>query len=201
MIAEISDWLAKHYIELLATITGLIYLAFSIRGHILLWPFGIITSLLYVYVCFKSGIYADMGINAYYVVISVYGWIHWAFRGAGEKAELPVSRLKMRLSLILLLITVVIFFFIAYVLNNYTDSTIGWWDAFTTALSITATWMLARKILEHWLIWIVVDSVSVGLYIYKGLYPTVLLFAVYTSLAILGFYEWKKLWRKEQNQS
>ena len=199
MINEISSWLAHHYIELLATITGLIYLGFSVKGHILLWPFGILTSGLYVYVYFTSGIYADMGINVYYVVISIYGWIHWTFRGGSENVELPVSRLTRVQTLILLLITIVIFFLIAYALNNYTDSNIGWWDAFTTALSITATWMLTRKILEHWLLWIVVDSVSVGLYVYKGLYITVLLFVVYTTMAVLGYYEWKRQWRKEQS--
>jgi nicotinamide mononucleotide transporter len=86
----------------------------------------------------------------------------------------------------------VLFGIIAFILINFTDSEIPYWDAFTTAGSFVATWMLARKIIEHWLIWIIVDSVSLGLYIYKGLYATVILFAVYTLLAVMGYIEWKK---------
>jgi nicotinamide mononucleotide transporter len=199
IISKFLQWLLVNYIEILATITGLIYLVYSVKGKILLWPFGIITSALYVYVFFRSKIYADMGINIYYVIISIYGWIHWSTGVNTEKHEIPVLRLKLKLGLILALITLIIFIIIAYILNNYTDSDIAYWDAFVTAASITATWMLARKIMEHWLVWIVVDAISMALYIYKGLYPTVLLFAVYSSLAVTGYFEWKKQW-KVQNQ-
>jgi nicotinamide mononucleotide transporter len=195
IISKAFQWLFDNYIEILATITGLIYLVYSVRGNILLWPFGLITSALYVYVFFMSKIYADMGINIYYVIISIYGWIHWSTGEKSDKNELPVSRLKLRLSLILGLITLGIFCIIAYILKNFTDSDIAYWDAFVTAASITATWMLARKIMEHWLLWVVVDGISIGLYIYKGLYPTVVLFVVYTSLAVTGYHEWKKQWK------
>jgi nicotinamide mononucleotide transporter len=195
IISKAFHWLFDNYIEILATITGLIYLVYSVKGNILLWPFGLITSALYVYVFFMSKIYADMGINIYYVIISIYGWIHWSSGDNSEKNELPVSRLELRLGLILGLITLIIFCIIAYILKNFTDSDIAYLDAFVTAASITATWMLARKIMEHWLFWVVVDGISIGLYIYKGLYPTVLLFVVYTSLAVTGYYEWRKQWK------
>ena len=103
--------------------------------------------------------------------------------------------MNLRQGLLLLLVSIVIFILIAFILKRYTDSDIILLDSFTTSLSIVATWMLARKIMEHWIIWIVVDSVSAALYIYKGLYPTVILFAIYTVLAILGYIEWKKQWR------
>jgi nicotinamide mononucleotide transporter len=197
IISKAFHWLFGNYIEILATITGLIYLVYSVKGNILLWPFGLITSALYVYVFFMSKIYADMGINIYYVIISIYGWIHWSSGENSEKKELPLSRLKLRLGLILGLITLIIFCIIAYFLKNFTDSDIAYWDAFVTAASITATWMLARKIMEHWLFWVVVDGISIGLYIYKGLYPTVLLFVVYTSLAVTGYHEWRKQWKAQ----
>ncbi len=191
-------WLLEHYIEVAGTITGLIYLVYSVRGSILLWPFGILTSALYIYVFFVSKFYADMGLNVYYLVISVYGWIHWAKGGSSEqKAELAISRVTVRSALWYLLWTGIFFVIIAFVLKDFTDSPVPFWDAFTTAASIVATYMLARKIMEHWLIWIVVDAVSAGLYIYKGLYPTVLLFAVYTTLAVTGYFEWKRQWIKE----
>ncbi|MGD2033429.1 MAG: nicotinamide riboside transporter PnuC [Bacteroidales bacterium] len=196
-IAEVIWWILVNYIEILATLTGLIYLVYSVKGKKLLWVFGLITSLLYVYVFFRSKIYADMGINVYYVIISIYGWIHWS-RPSDHSRELPVSKLNPAKGLVLVLISILLFAVIAFILMNFTDSDIALWDAFTTSLSIVATWMLARKILEHWIVWIIVDSVSAGLYVYKGLYPTVLLFVVYTTLAVFGYYEWRKLWKIQE---
>ncbi len=200
--AEIIDvmlrWLFGHYIEVLATLTGLIYLVYSVQGKIQLWFFGIITSALYVYVYFKSGIYALMCINMYYVVISIYGWLHWSFPGNKNKQELPVTRLNLRLFLYLMSISLVLFLVIIFVLKRYTNSDVAVWDAFITAFSITATWMLARKILEHWLIWIVVDIVALILSINKGLYPTVVLYAFYTTLALLGYKEWLTQWKDQK---
>jgi nicotinamide mononucleotide transporter len=198
-IDTVLNWILKNYIEIIATITGLIYLLYSIRGNILLWVYGLITSLLYVYVFFNSKIYADMGINVYYVVISIYGWANWNKKGEGNKKELPITKLSLGHSMVLLAITIAIFGLIAYILHKFTDSAIIFWDSFITAGSITATWMLARKIMEHWLIWVVVDALSIGLYIYKGLYPTVFLFLVYTTLAVVGYFEWKKQWKVQEN--
>ena len=98
--------------------------------------------------------------------------------------------------MILLLITTVTFLGIGVILKRYTDSPMPFWDAFTTAASFTATWMLARKILEHWILWIIVDAVSMGLYLYRDLYPTLILFAIYTSMAIIGYIEWKKTYTR-----
>jgi nicotinamide mononucleotide transporter len=193
-------WLLENYIEILATITGLIYLVYSVRGDVFLWFFGIITSALYVYVFFGAKIYADMSINIYYVFISIYGWHHWIKGRKGNQKELPVSHITRKQIVSLSAVTLIIFIFIAFILNNFTDSDIAVFDAITTSASITATWMLARKILEHWLVWIVVDALSIVLYIYKGLFPTVILFVFYTTLAILGYIEWRKKWEQQKLQ-
>ncbi|HDR88582.1 MAG TPA: nicotinamide riboside transporter PnuC [Bacteroidetes bacterium] len=190
------DWIIHHLnlvIEIFGAVTGLIYLYFSIRQNIWLWPLGIFTSSVYIYVFFVSKFYADMGLQGYYLVVSIYGWYHWLHGASGNRSdELPVSRTSRRQWVVLLIITLVLFVLMAWVLERFTDSDVPRWDAFTTAASITATWMLARKLLEHWLIWVVVDAVSMGLYVYKGLYPTVGLFAVYTLMAVKGYVEWKK---------
>lgn len=186
------EWLKSDYIELLGALAGFVYLMLSIRQHIYLWPFGIITSVLYVIVFYTQKFYADMGLQVYYVVISIYGWYHWKFGKKKDSAKLPVGRLKTKHWMYHFFIITIIFFVILWILVNYTDSDVPIGDAFTTALSITATWMLAQKKLEHWILWIVVDLVSMGLYIYKGMYPTVALFFLYTSLAIVGFREWRK---------
>ena len=171
-------------------IFSILYLYFSIRQNILLWPMGIASALLYMVVFFQSKFYADMGLNGYYVVISIYGWFLWKRGKEEQESGLPVSRLGKKNAAILLLITAVAFVGIGIVLKEYTDSPVPFWDAFTTAVSFTATWMLARKILENWILWIIVDLVSMGLYLYRGLYPTLLLFGIYTTMAVIGYYKW-----------
>ena len=193
MLNEILSWLKDNYIELFGALTGFVYIYFSIKEKIWLWPWGIATSSFLAVVFFDSKFYADMGLQIYYVIISIYGWIHWAKKGkAFEEKELPVLKLSAGLSLRLLLFTLLIFFGIAFLLIKFTDSPLPWWDSFTTSLSIVATWMLARKYIEQWLIWILVDVVSTGLYIYRELYLTAVLMTVYGILAIVGYREWKK---------
>ena len=189
----IGKWLAENYIEILGVITSLIYLNFSVRQSILLWPFGFLSSALFIYIFFINRFYADMSLQGYYLLISIYGWYHWA-RGTHKNNSdaLPVTRIKSVTAISLFIIFIGLWFIIAIVLIHFTDSDVPWGDAFTTAGSIVATWMLARKILEHWIIWIIVDAVSVGLYLYKDMYPTVFLYIIYTVIAIYGFFAWKR---------
>jgi len=187
------SWFSEHYIEVLGCVTGLIYLYFSIKQIIWLWPLGILTSFFYIFVFFNEKFYAGMVLQVYYFFISIYGWYYWL---KGEKEESKdlgnVKITSLKEWFIFLLVTLLLTVIIGYVLDNYTDSPLPYWDAFTSSGSIIATWMLARKYLENWLFWIIVDFFSMGTYFYKGLYPTVLLFFVYTSLAFIGYITWKK---------
>ena len=190
-------WLIENWIEVFGVISGLLFLYFEIKENYLMWPLGLITSALYFVIFFKSKFYADMSLQIYYVAISVYGWYFWTKGGQTDKKEdVPITKLNFRQSIMYLIISIVLFLIYAEILVEYTDSPLPYWDSFTTALSIVATFMLTRKIIEQWLVWIVVDAVSLGLYIYKGLYPTSILFAVYTLLAVLGYIQWKKSYNK-----
>jgi len=193
MSALILEWLLGNKIELLGAILGILYIFFSIRQNILTWPTGLLTSALYVIVFSRARLYADMGLQVYYVGISLYGWYFW-LRGKkpAQKKQVPVRAATKKLQLTLLLTSLILYVIILYILLNFTDSDVPYMDSLTTALSIVATWMLAKKYIGHWLIWIFVDVVSAGLYIYKGLWPTVILFIIYTIMAILGYLEWKK---------
>jgi nicotinamide mononucleotide transporter len=135
-----------------------------------------------------------MALQGYYAVISIYGWIHWVAGGktAGSGGKLPLSRLSWSLSWKLILVWILLWITIAMVLDRLTDSTIPVWDALTTAGGIVATWMLARKILEQWIFWIVIDTVSVALYLWQGLYVTSILFVLYIVMAVIGYRKWKK---------
>jgi nicotinamide mononucleotide transporter len=190
---HIIEWLSGNYMELLGAVLGFLYIIFSIRQNILTWLTGLLTSTLYIYVFFVSKFYADMALQVYYVFISIYGWYHWIKGKPNDSGKkLAVNRLSLQTGIALAVISVILYFLIFFILKNYTDSPVPCGDAITTSLSIVATWMLARKILEHWLIWIFVDTLSMGLYIYKSLWPTTVLFFVYTVMAYIGFIKWKK---------
>ena len=188
------DWAFSNKVELSGTFFGLVYIWFSIRQIIYTWPAGIITSVLYCWVFLVAKFYAGMGLQAYYLVISIYGWWCWQKGGDSDSGEIKlfVSYCSRNLWVKLFFINLLFTSLMYYLLGRYTDSPIPFGDAFTTSLSIIATWMLARKKIEQWLIWVFIDLVSVGLYIYRGLYTTVVLFIVYAVMAVIGFYEWRK---------
>ena len=187
------EWLLANKIEILGAILGILYIIFSIKQNVLTWPTGLLTSALYVIVFFQSKFYADMGLQVYYVVISVYGWYYW-LKGEKNKDEnrVLVKSVSSKLRIKLTMSTVIIYFTILFILIQFTDSDVPFMDSMTTALSIVATWMLARKYIEHWLIWIFVDLFSSGLYVYKNLWPTAVLFIIYTTMAVFGYYQWKE---------
>ena len=185
-------YLQANWIELAGSVLSIIYLYLSIKQRVSLWIFGFLCSLLYVVVFFQSKFYADMSLQFYYLGVSVLGWISWKAGKPENRKELPVKRTTPLSGAIILVIALVLYFLYYFILSEYTDSPLPKADAFTTALSIVATWMLARKMIEHWWLWIIVDSVSAGLYFYKALYPTAILFVIYTIMAIIGYRQWKK---------
>ena len=185
-------YLQANWIELAGSVLSIIYLYLSIKQRVSLWIFGFLCSLLYVVVFFQSKFYADMSLQFYYLGVSAFGWISWKAGKPKNRKELPVKRTTPLSGAIILVIALVLYFLYYFILSEYTDSPLPKADAFTTALSIVATWMLARKMIEHWWLWIIVDSVSAGLYFYKALYPTAILFVIYTVMAIIGYRQWKK---------
>jgi nicotinamide mononucleotide transporter len=200
----ISDWISNNFIEIFGAVTGIVYVILEIRQTILLWPVGVITSAVYIWVFFTSKFYADMSLQGYYLVISCLGWYWWAKgtgqkkeeekgrMGEGEKEELQVTRLKLRTGMVLVIVFVLLYTAMWFVLTRLTDSPVPVRDSFITSLSIIATWMLAKKIYEHWYLWIVVNFVSAVLFLTRGLYPTAILYIVYGIMSFVGLIEWKK---------
>jgi nicotinamide mononucleotide transporter len=190
-IAEMS-WL-----EGVAVIFGIASVIYSIKKNILVFPTGMVSTLIYVYICLEYKLYADMGINAYYFGMSVYGWYLWS-RPTDEKEELPVtwlSKMGIVKSIILFLGSYAVLY---YVLANFTDSDVPYWDSFTTSSAFVGMWLMAKKKVENWIAWIITDIVSVPLYFYKGLMLTSFQFLFFTILATIGLIEWIKAVKKEQ---
>ena len=194
MLEILKNWFTNNYIELFGTITGFIYIILSIKQAIWLWPVGFISSAVYIVVFFQSTLYADMGLQVYYLIISAYGWIHWKNDNKQDVQKLKILSINIKQWIIVTVLIGILGIFLYYPLLKYTNASNPLFDSFVTSGSIIATWMLARKILEQWLIWIVVDGASILLFIIKHLYPTAILFGVYTILAIIGYLKWKKEW-------
>ena len=187
------DWLIKNWIEVAGALTGLVAIYFQIKEKVIFWPVSIVNVGLYIFVYFSSRLYAEVSLQSYYLVMSLYGWYYWSKGGAlSERKILPVTRCGNKLLIKLGAIFILVFTGMAYLLHRFTNTDVPVIDAFVTSLSFIATWLLAKKKIENWIIWIVVDSVSVGIYIYKGLYATIVLFAVLTVLAFVGYYQWKR---------
>jgi len=185
------------WLEIVGVVTGILYVILGVRQNKLLWPLGLITSAAYVIIFFQGKFYADMSLQVYYILISIYGWYYWS-KGdkRSETGQLSVVRITRKQVYITLLAFVFSWTGIYFLLYYLTDSTIPLGDSFTTALAIVATWMLTRKIIEQWYLWIIANLVSICLYIYKGLYPTVILYAVYAGMAVYGYIVWKKSMNK-----
>ena len=188
----ILEYIKTNWIEIVGAILSLIYLYLSIKQKLSLWFFGIISSLFYIVIFFQTKFYADMSLQFYYVVISIYGWINWKHGDDVAGKEMPAAQLTKRLFVNLCIATGLIYIIYYFILSRFTDSTIPKADSIVGALSIVGTWMLARKLIENWIVWIVADGLCVGLYFYKGLYPTAILFIIYTLMAAVGYWEWKK---------
>lgn len=187
-----------NYLEILGTVVGIIYLILEYRASIYLWIAGIIMPAIYIFVYYDAGLYADFGINVYYLFAAVYGWVVWKWgRKSKNTDDLPITSMPLQKYLPLIAVFVIAWLGIAFVLANYTNSDVVWLDSFTTALSIVGMWMLAQKYVEQWMTWIAVDIVSAGLYIYKDLYFTAGLYALYTIIAIFGYIKWKRMMIQE----
>ena len=179
-------------LEFVGLVIGLLYLYLEYKANIWLWPVGVVMPLVYIVIFYQSKFYADMGIYIYYFFASIYGWYIWT-KSTNQTDEILISHLPHRYLGKLAAIFLITFAAIAFVLIRFTDSPVPYGDSFTTTLSILAMWMLAHKYIAQWLLWIVVNVVSTGLYFWKGLDTTAVLFVVYSIIPFFGYIKWKKM--------
>ena len=177
--------------EILAVIFGIISVYLSTREHIWSWPTALVNVALYFIVFLEAKLYADMGLQVIYFALSLYGWYEWLY-GGENRTELHVSRVTRSLGLRLLLIGLASAALLGTMLARFTDASLPYLDSATTSTSLVAQWMMTRKILENWAVWVVVDVVYVGMFIFKKLYLTAGLYAVFLVLAVMGFIQWKR---------
>jgi nicotinamide mononucleotide transporter len=187
-----SQLLETTWLEALAVICGILSVWFSKQEKILVYPFGIVSVLIYIYITYEYKLYADTGINAYYFVMSVFGWWNWKNTKDAGASQIPITKSSKMGHAVNISTFILAGVLIWYFLQNFTDSDVPVLDAITTGLAITGMYLMALKKIEHWYFWIACDLISIPLYIYKELPFTSLQFLVFTAIAVLGLISWRR---------
>lgn len=186
--------LAANPLETVAALFGIVSVWLSTREHIASWPTAIVNVALYFVVFQRAQLYADMGLQLVYLVLSVYGWYEWQYGGAG-RTVLPVSRTTRAQALVLVPLGLAGSLGLGLLLARTTDAALPWLDSALAVTSLLAQWMMTRKLLENWLVWIVADVAYVAMFVSKGLFVTAALYAVFLVLAAKGYFDWRRSWQ------
>jgi len=184
-------------LEAVAVVFGVISVGLSVRENIWSWPTAIVNVGLYIAVFYQTRLYADMGLQGIYVALSLYGWYQWLY-GGENRSTLTVSRLSWPRGLGLATLGIVVAVTLGTVLARTTDAALPYLDSTTTATSLIAQWLMTRKVLESWAVWVAVDVVYIGMFCFKSLYLTAALYAVFLVLSALGLRRWRKVWAAAQ---
>ena len=195
-------------LEAIATIFGILSVYFSIKKNIWVYPTGIVSTALYVYILFNFGLLGDMMINFYYTVMSIYGWILWS-KSSEDHIHVEVSWATKKewifsgiLFFISLILVTIVYYYKPFIDNHFSMKNVqlglyhldwaNWLDVFTTAIFLVGMWLMAKRKIENWIFWIVGDLICIPMMIYKGLGITSIQYMVFTAMAFVGYFEWKK---------
>jgi nicotinamide mononucleotide transporter len=181
------------WLEIVAFVLAVAMVVMNMRVRPIAWPLAIASSLLYFAVFWNSRLYGDASLQIFFALVALWGWWQWVRGTRADGTALQVSALPARAGLWLLGALALAWPATGLFLKTYTDTDVPWWDAFPTAASVIGQWLLGRKYIENWLAWIVVNVVSVGLFAYKGLWLTVLLYALFIVMSFAGWRAWQRL--------
>jgi nicotinamide mononucleotide transporter len=199
----LCSWLVAHgssCLEAVAVLVGIVSVFLSVRENIWSWPTAIVNVSLFFALFFQSGLYSDMGLQVVYFTLSVYGWYEWLY-GGKDRTALKVSRTPRPVWGVVAAIAVMVWAVLGRLTSGLPGVSLPYVDAATTTTSLVAQWMMTRKLLENWVLWVIVDVAYIAMFIYKGLYLTAFNYAVYFVLAAMGYVAWKKSLASRSNQS
>lgn len=183
-------------LEWIAAIAGAVSVYLSARENIWSWPTGIVNVGLYIIVFERTGLYSDMGLQVVFLILSIYGWHQWLY-GGKNRTELTVSRASLRDWLVSIPIAIIFWIILAHVTESLPGVALPYLDSGLATLSLVAQWMMTRKLLENWVLWIIVDIVYVPMYVYKHLPVTAALYVGFLVLAVMGLRAWWRSYRQQ----
>jgi nicotinamide mononucleotide transporter len=185
-------------LEAAGVLFSILYLVLAIRENLWCWPAALLASLLSVVVLFGARLYSEAALNVFYAVMAVYGWYQWRYGGRREgTTELPISTWSPRTHVLAVGGSVAVSIVAGFLLHRYTAAAFPYIDSLVTVASVVTTYMVAKKVLENWVYWLVIDSVSLYLYVSRELYLYAGLFALYLVLVVIGWYRWRRDWRPQ----
>ncbi len=187
-------------IEVLGIITGLLGVWLTVRQNILCFPVGILNVSIYAFMFSSEGIrlYADALLQCIYLILLAYGWIHW--KKSRKTFTIPIQTINL-FSIKVIYVSFLGFILLSLFLQHFTNASLPWLDSALTVLSLVAQWMVARKMIANWILWIIVDIIYIPLFLYKGLPLTSILYLVFLILAIKGYFDWSKINTKNVNSN
>ena len=199
LFEQYSQYQTKDIVlEIIAVVFGLLSVWYSKNNNILVFPTGMISTAIFIYLLYKWVLLGDMMINAYYFVMSIYGWFIWTRKE--NNTVTPISRVtnnEKKIATIIFLSSLV-FVYLIYVYFDKWGTVTSYIDNITTAIFFVGMWLMAKRKIENWIFWIIADIISVPLYFYKGLTFTSLQYLIFTFIAIAGYYSWKNILNKSQ---
>ena len=190
-----SQFQQSSLLELTAVVFAIAYLLLAVRENILCWSAALISTFIFLFIFWGVRLYMESALQIYYIGMAVYGWHQWTRSGEGE-STLTISSWNLKQHITAVVLIAVATIVSGYMLGAGTDARLPFLDSFTTWSSILTTYMVARKILENWLYWLVIDAASIYLYLDRELYFTALLFAIYIIIIFFGWYSWLKSYRQ-----
>lgn len=192
----LSGFTAMSHWEYIAVALSMAYLLLAIKENLWCWPAAFFSTLIYTIMYWNGALLMESLLNFYYMYMAVFGWVVWR-KGKANQAQRLITSWPVNRHIILIALTALVSLAIGYVMQNYTHADFAYLDSFTTCFAVVTTYLVAKKVLENWLYWIVIDAASMYLYYEKGYYPTLVLFVFYTVMAAWGF----KTWYEEYEQS
>jgi nicotinamide mononucleotide transporter len=193
----LNDWQLMHSLELVATLLALAYVVLALRQSLWCWPAALLSTILFTHIMWDSALLSDALLQLYYAAMALYGWWRWQQMKHQQKGQNTVSEWPWRRHVQLIAITALIGLALGYVMANFTRADFAYLDAQTTAFSVMATWLVARKLVSNWLYWVVIDAVSIYVYAQKHLYFLTLLFMLYTIIALAGYFIWRANYQQQ----
>ncbi|MGM0519784.1 MAG: nicotinamide riboside transporter PnuC [Campylobacterota bacterium] len=182
----VSSW------EAIAMALSIAYLLLAIKQNIWCWVAAFFSTLIYSVIFFDASLLMDSALNIYYLIMAIYGWYSWRYGNRFNNSELQITSLGILKNIKIILILSIISLLLGYIMATYTNADFAYLDSFTTVFAIFNTYLLAKKVLENWIYWIIIDAISIYIYIEKGLNLTAILFAIYTTLAFVAYLKWER---------
>lgn len=190
--------LQMSYWEIIAALLSIFYISLAIKQNIWCWIAAFFSTLIYSILFFDATLLMSSFLNAYYLLMAIYGWYSWKIRNNYKDSNLKISTLNLSVNAKIIVVLSIISIVLGYYMTNYTNASYAYLDSTITIFSLVATYMMTKKILDNWIYWIIIDSAAIYLYFKKEFYVTSILFLIYTILAFLAYMEWKKEYKSYQ---